>query len=92
MVLSNDMQDLLNKFSWDSIKFDFQILVCCIIIWLAVLACAISSVWKQPMPRRQKLVWIGIIVGIPLAGLFVYLPFSIQTEGHSQLWDWKPKK
>ncbi len=89
---NRDMQDFLSKFSLDAIKFDYQILVCLILIWLAVLGCAISSVMKQPIARRQKLIWIGVIVGIPLAGLFVYLPFSVRLDGHSQLWDWKPKK
>jgi hypothetical protein len=86
------MQDFLNKFSWDAIKFDYQILVCCIFIWIAVIGCAISSILKQPMARRQKFMWMGIIIAFPLAGLFVYLPFSIRREGHSQWWDWKPKK
>ena len=86
------MQDFLSKFSWDAIKFDFQVGLCCVLIWLAVVGCAISSVWKQPISRRQRLLWVAVIVGVPLAGLFVYLPFSLRLDGHSQLFDWKPKK
>jgi len=86
------MQELSSHFSWDAIKFDYQILACCILIWLAVVACAISSVVKQAFSWRQKTVWIGLILVVPVVGLLAYLPFSVRWENHSEWFGWRPKK
>jgi hypothetical protein len=83
------MKDLLNRFSWDSIKFNNEILVCLIVIWIAVLWCTISSISGQAFNRRQRLFWIGFIIGVPLIGVLAYLPFSFRAEDYPNVFFWR---
>ncbi len=75
------MIDLLYKFSWDTIKFDYQVLACMIVVWIAVLVCTISSILSRPFPNWMRFFWIALIVFVPALGLLFYLPFSLKAEG-----------
>ncbi len=81
------MTDLIYKFSFDAAKANAQVTAMAIFLWLAVMACAISSVVSQQFSKKQRVFWLLMIVGIPLAGLLAYLPFSIQKENYPGLFN-----
>jgi phage shock protein PspC (stress-responsive transcriptional regulator) len=74
------MEQLLSKFSWDAAKFTRPMFVCTVVIWLMVVGCALHSIWHQPFTRRQRLFWVLLLIGVPVLGLLVYLPFSFRKE------------
>jgi hypothetical protein len=74
------MLEQLSKFSLDAVKFTKSMFVCYVIIWLMVVGCALHSIWHQPFTRRQRLFWMLLVVGVPLLGVLVYLPFSFRKE------------
>jgi hypothetical protein len=86
------MKELLGRFSLEAVKFNGQILACLILIWVAVLACAISSIMAQPFSKRQRAFWIGLILCVPLVGLLAYLPFSFRKEELPHIFLAKRKK
>lgn len=79
------MIDILYKFSWDTIKFDFQVLACMIVVWIAVLVCAISSIISRHFPTWMRVFWISLIVCLPAIGLLFYLPFALKNEGGPEM-------
>ena len=74
-----------DKFGLESIKWNDQILACMIVIWIIVVACAVSSVLSQSFERNRRIVWLVLIIGLPLFGLLAYLPFSVKREGLPQI-------
>ncbi len=79
------MRQLFYRFSLDAAKFNGQIFVCLFLIWLVLVYCAIVSIRSQGFSARQQRTWIWVVVGIPLVGLLVYLPFSIRREDLPQI-------
>ena len=71
------MRDLLGRFSLDAVKFDSQLLVCALFVWVLVLVCSVFSIIHQSFTRKQRWFWILMIVCLPGLGLLVYLPFSL---------------
>ena len=65
------------------------VIVAALMVWMVVVACAVSSVLKQPFTRQQRIAWLAIIIGVPLFGLMAYLPFSIQKGDHPLLFQVK---
>ena len=51
------MTDLLNNFSVDAIKLNWQTITCAIILWFTTLYCGIWSINQQPFNRRERLFW-----------------------------------
>lgn len=86
------MSGLLSRFSSDAVKFNGMVLAGLIIVWLAVVSCAISSVCSRPWNRRQRFFWILWIVCLPGLGVLSYLPFSVQTLGPVVSFSRKAKK
>jgi len=74
------MLELFYKFSWDSIKFDYQVLACLILVWTAVVVCAVFSIMSRPFGVVQRVFWIALIVCVPAVGLLFYLPFSLKAD------------
>ncbi len=74
------MLELFYKFSWDSIKFDYQVLACLILVWTAVVVCAVFSIMSRPFGAVQRVFWIALIVCVPAVGLLFYLPFSLKAD------------
>ena len=74
------MIEILYKFSWESIKFDYQVLACMILIWITVIICTISSILSRPFAGWQKGMWIALVVFMPAFGLLFYLPFSLNSD------------
>lgn len=86
------MPDLLNKFSFNSIKFDGLIAVCLGMIWLIVLGTVISSIFSQPFSKKQRIFWTLMVVCLPVVGLLFYLPFSVKHDDYPLIFNWKSKK
>ncbi len=74
------MSELLNRFSFQAAKFNGQVFLACLGIWLLVLWCAISSILAQPFTPRQRRFWLAVVIFLPLIGLLAYLPFSFCRE------------
>lgn len=56
-------------------------------IWLIVVACAVSSVFTQPeLDQRTRRFWLYMILGIPLLGLLIYIPFSLDKPKILREW------
>jgi len=79
------MSELLNRFSLEAAKFNRQVFLSLLLIWIAIVACAIVSINSQGFSDRQRRLWIWIIVGVPLLGLLAYLPFSVRREDLPQV-------
>lgn len=69
-----------NRLSFQMDKLTYQVWGIALVIWLAVLICAIGSLMNQPFSRRQRIVWIVLMVGVPILGVLAYLPFSIRRD------------
>jgi hypothetical protein len=77
--------DYIQRFNLDGLKFNNQMLACMVLIWAAVLGCALASLNEQPMTRKQRLFWIVLITGFPMIGVLLYLPFSFRLESYPSL-------
>lgn len=86
------MRDLLDRFTLDAIKFDYQVLAGMIVIWVLVLVCSIHSLMNQRMKASTRNLWIAVIVGLPIVGVLLYLPFSFRLENYPDLFIWKKSK
>lgn len=74
------MSELLERFSFQYAKFNPQVALCLAIIWVAVLACASSSILSQPFTKKQRIFWLLLVLLLPGVGLLAYLPFSFSKE------------
>src|SRR5438105_14332642 len=79
------MSEILSRFSLEAAKFNGQIFACLVLIWVALVTCAIVSINSQSFSGRRRWIWIWIVVGIPLFGLLAYLPFSVRREDLPQV-------
>jgi uncharacterized membrane protein YhaH (DUF805 family) len=80
MVLPTAMSELLNRFSFVTARITGEIAVFLLLIWLIILACAISSIRAQPWSDAQRRFWMVVVALVPIAGLLAYLPFSFRRE------------
>ena len=74
------MRELFSRFTFQESKLTTQIWVFAAFLWLVVLSCAIASVCAQPYSKRQRFIWIALVVCVPVLGLLAYLPFSIRRD------------
>ena len=79
------MTDIFSRFSLHAAKFNGQVWLCLAVIWLVVLACAITSIYAQSFSARQQRFWISMVLFLPLLGVLAYLPFSFRREQLAQL-------
>ena len=86
------MSELLNRFSFDATKFNSQVAVFLVIIWLLVLGCAILSINSQSFTQRQRWFWIITIVCLPAVGLLCYLPFSLSKDRPGKMYRGEHRK
>src|SRR5476651_2039886 len=86
------MSEILNRFSLEAAKFNNQVFLSLLFIWLAMVFCAVISLNSQGFSDRQRRLWIWIIVGVPLLGLLAYLPFSVRREDLPQVFLMKVRK
>lgn len=74
------MSEIFNRFSLQAAKFNGQVFLCLLLLWIAMVYCAVLSIKSQSFSERQRRVWLWVVVGIPLFGLLAYLPFSVRRE------------
>ena len=86
------MSEILNRFSLEAAKFNSQVFLSLLLIWIALAFCAIVSINSQGFSERQRRLWIWIILGVPLLGLLAYLPFSVRREDLPQVFLMKIQK
>jgi hypothetical protein len=86
------MLNMLQRFSLDSIKYNYQVLLCMVLVWGAVLLCTISSIRAQPFTSKQRNFWTCFVVFVPFLGVLAYLPFSFRAENYHDLAIWKKVK
>ncbi|HEY1173757.1 MAG TPA: PLDc N-terminal domain-containing protein [Verrucomicrobiae bacterium] len=86
------MRELLDRFTLDAIKFDYQVLAGMILIWLVVLACVVSSIFHQGGTRGRRIAWICVVTFVPIIGVLIYLPFSFRLENYPDLFIWRKSK
>jgi len=79
------MSEILNRFSLEAAKFNGQIFLSLLLIWIALVYCAVVSIKSQSFSPRQRRLWIWIILCVPLLGLLAYLPFSVRREDLPQV-------
>ena len=79
------MSELLNRFSLEAAKFNGQVFLSLLLIWIALVYCAVISLKSQGFSDRQRRLWTWIIIGVPLLGLLAYLPFSVRREDLPQV-------
>jgi hypothetical protein len=74
------MSEFLSRFTFQIDKLTNQVWMIAIALWVAIVACAISSIVQQPFTSRQRAVWLILVTCIPIFGLLAYLPFSIRRD------------
>ena len=74
------MSSLLNRFSGQSARWNGTVILALCLVWLAVLACIISSILTQPFSRPQRIFWIAVVIFLPAIGALAYLPFALRKE------------
>lgn len=74
------MSEFLSRFTFQPSKMTSEIWMIASAIWLAVLICTVVSITGQPFSKKQRAIWIVIVVCIPILGLLAYLPFSIRRD------------
>jgi hypothetical protein len=86
------MRQALNRFSLDAVKFNNEMLLCLVAVWLVVVGTTISSIYSQPFSTKQRVFWILLVVCLPIIGLLIYLPFSMPEARQSALMGFVKKK
>jgi hypothetical protein len=79
------VSELLNRFSLEAAKFNYQVFLCLFLIWCTLVVCAIFSINSHKFSTRQRHLWLWVVIGVPLFGLLAYLPFSIRREDLPQI-------
>ena len=74
------MSEILSRFTYQETKMTSQIWVSAAVLWLIVVISAVSSILAQPFSKRQRTIWLAIVIGVPIFGLLAYLPFSIRRD------------
>lgn len=76
---------LASRFSLSAAKADTLTWCVLALVWLLVVCCAITSIFKEYQSPKQRIFWLAMIVGLPVAGLLCYLPFSFKREDYPML-------
>jgi hypothetical protein len=79
------MSEAIKRFSLEAAKFNGQVFFFLLLVWVVILFCAIVSIKSQGFSESQQRMWIWFVVGVPLLGVLVYLPFSVRREDLPQI-------
>lgn len=71
---------LLYRFDFQTAHVDTRVAFFLFLIWLLILACAISSIRSQALSLGQQRFWIVVVTLVPVIGLLAYLPFAIKQD------------
>lgn len=77
--------NFLSRFDFSNPQLTGEILFFVSVIWLVVVSCAIWSVCTRMRRWSGKLLWIFILVALPVVGLILYLPFSLDNDALQSL-------
>lgn len=83
------MREFIDRFSLESIKFDAQVGIALVVIWLLVLGCATTSILQRYPKTHTRLTWLAIVYLVPVLGLLIYLPFAFHLEKYPDLLIWR---
>lgn len=83
------MQSFLSKLTFDGENFNYQVQIALALIWLIILGCAYHSILCQQISASKKKMWMLIVTVLPVFGIIIYLPFSVDHEHLSNLPIWK---
>ena len=72
--------NFLNRFDFTNPRFSIEVMFFLSIVWCVILACAIWSICDKIRAWPARLLWILVVVGLPLVGLLIYLPFSMDND------------
>lgn len=72
------MSEVLNGFGFSFAKWDTTAALSALVLWLAIVACALSSICAQPLGKAQRRGWMLVVIAVPILGLLAYLPFSLE--------------
>jgi uncharacterized membrane protein YoaK (UPF0700 family) len=86
------MRESLNRFSLDAVKFNDEMFICLVAIWLVVIGTAISSIYSQPFSQKQRFFWVLVVICLPIVGVLIYLPFSMPEARQNALLSFVKKK
>lgn len=74
------LSNFLHRFDFDNPQITGEIIFFVAVIWLVVISCAIWSVCTRVRSWPARLFWIAVLVALPVVGLVLYLPFSMDND------------
>jgi len=74
------LTNFFNKFDFTAPNITGEVLFFVSLIWCVVVACAVWSVCVKMRTWPARLFWILVVVALPVAGLLLYLPFSMDSD------------
>ena len=78
------LSHLLHRFSYDAIKWNWQVGFCMFVIWMVLLVCAITSIASQPWSVPRRWTWIAVVLLLPGLGLLAYLPVAFRNRNYAE--------
>ncbi|MEO8352442.1 MAG: PLDc N-terminal domain-containing protein [Chthoniobacteraceae bacterium] len=86
------MFDLLHRFSFSTASWSLEVGLGVLLLWVAIVACAISSIRAQDFTNGQRRFWAVVVICLPIIGLLAYLPFSIPRDDEPRASLYAPRK
>jgi chromate transport protein ChrA len=74
------ISQFLSRFDFSDPHFGQEMFFFVAIIWCVVLVSAVWSICSKMQKWPARAFWIAIVVCLPLVGLLLYLPFSIDSD------------
>jgi hypothetical protein len=74
------LTSFLNKFDFSNPRISGEILFFVALIWCIVVACAVWSIFVKMRSWPARTFWTLMVVGVPVVGLLLYLPFSMDND------------
>ena len=72
--------NFLNRFDFSEPRFTSEVFLFLIIIWCVIVSCAIWSICAKIRSLPAKALWILVVIFLPIIGLLLYLPFSMDND------------
>lgn len=80
------MSDVLTRFfALDALNVIPEVYVALAAIWLWILIVNFISISSQEIPSWAKVLWVLIVSGLPVAGVFFYCLFCLLRADYSYL-------
>jgi len=74
------LSNFLHRFDFSNPNVTGEILFFVAVIWLVVVSAAIWSICTRMHRWPSRLFWIAMVVALPVVGVVVYLPFSMDHD------------